>query len=164
MDVPRKPVPVLLKERVWTDAKSRYKNLYRCVCGGEFQAQPSDVRRGFVSSCGCWNVSKIKERRTKHGFSGVNAGSEYRTWKNIRQRCTNPNVKHYLNYGGRGIKMCPRWLGSFENFYADMGPKPSPKLSIDRINNDGDYEPGNCRWATAKEQVANQRPRRKKAV
>jgi hypothetical protein len=76
----------------------------------------------------------------------------------MRQRCGNPANKRFANYGGRGISVCERWL-KFENFYADMGPRPSADLSIDRINNDGNYEAGNCRWATAKEQRANQRPR-----
>jgi hypothetical protein len=83
--------------------------------------------------------------------------SEFRTWVNIKQRCYNINTPYYINYGERGIKVCNRWLESFENFYEDMGPKPTPYHSIDRINNDGNYEPSNCKWATKKEQQNNTR-------
>jgi hypothetical protein len=82
---------------------------------------------------------------------------EYQVWLNMRKRCMSPNNPSYKNYGGRGIKICDRWLKSYENFFSDMGSRPTPKHSIDRINNDGDYEPGNCRWATAAEQTRNVR-------
>ena len=83
----------------------------------------------------------------------------------IITRSSNSSIREWADYGGRGIKVCNRWLNSFENFLADMGPRPEPKhlYTVDRINNDGNYEPGNCRWATRKEQVANRRPRKRAA-
>jgi hypothetical protein len=83
--------------------------------------------------------------------------SEYQSWQQMKQRCLNPNVASFKNYGGRGISVCDRWMVSYEAFRCDMGPRPSAKHSIDRINNDGHYEPSNCRWATASEQASNQR-------
>src|SRR5688500_16157023 len=91
---------------------------------------------------------------TKHGLRNC---SEYRAWASMKQRCLNPKVVAYPQYGQRGIKVCDRWLTSFPNFYADMGPRPSPSHSLDRIDNDGDYTPDNCRWATRVEQGRNQR-------
>lgn len=87
---------------------------------------------------------------------GKTKNPAYQVWADMKQRCLNPKVPQYHNYGGRGITVCDRWLSSFENFLIDMGEKPAGK-SIDRINNDGNYEPGNCRWATSKEQRDNQR-------
>ena len=89
--------------------------------------------------------------------------TEYRVWKGIIQRCTNPALKAWPNYGGRGIEVCDRWRYSFEEFLADMGFRPAG-TSIDRIDNDGNYEPGNCRWATPKQQRANRRDSQKVAA
>jgi len=91
--------------------------------------------------------------KTTHGLSKT---PEYRSWKDMKSRCFNPSTKYYSDYGGRGISVCDRWL-NFENFFADMELKPTPKHSIDRIDNDGDYSPKNCKWSTCVEQSNNQR-------
>lgn len=123
-----------------------------CDCGTAFAASVKVLRRGDVRSCGCLRREVAAERSTTHGGTG---SREYTTWKAMWQRCTNPRASKYRYYGGRGITVCARWR-DFEAFLADMGPRPAGK-SIDRVDPDGDYEPGNCRWATQREQVANRR-------
>ena len=118
------------------------------------------VKAGITKSCGCLLIKEAKKRipelaklNMTHGMSQTR---EYHGWEGMIQRCTNPNDASYPDYGGRGIKVCGRWLESFENFYADTGKK-SIGLSIDRINNNGNYEPGNWQWATSSWQRKNQR-------
>jgi hypothetical protein len=131
----------------------------------------SRITNGRTASCGCLHseaaarngksaAEKIGASRVKHGNARHRLGittTEYVIWCAMRQRCNNSRHHAYRHYGGRGIGVCRQWE-SFEQFLADMGPRP-PGKSIDRINNNGHYEPSNCRWATAKEQTANQRPR-----
>lgn len=135
--------------------------LVRCSCGVEKTVLVGNLRHRQTVSCGCLRKEANPFRNRRHGMSHV---PEYCVWSGMKQRCTNPNADHFADYGGRGIKVCIRWLESFENFYADMGARPSAHHSIDRKNVNGDYEPSNCRWATTKEQRINQRPVRESLV
>lgn len=129
--------------------------LCRCDCGAERAFSTSNISSGVTLSCGCARREKTLARNHKHGGVGT---TEYRIWKSMITRCENPNAKHFFRYGGRGIKICARWRNSFADFLADVGKRPSAQYSIDRYpDNDGDYEPGNVRWATASQQRLNQR-------
>ena len=124
----------------------------RCDCGSVKVYFLGNLRRGNTKSCGCKIPIVCGNNFRKHGKTRT---VEYKTWLNIRRRCTNPSVQSFQYYGAMGVKVCKRWE-SFENFLADMGKRPEG-MSIDRINPWGDYEPSNCRWATPKEQSANRR-------
>lgn len=124
---------------------------FRCDCGNTQLARKSHVKSGLIVSCGCFQKESSASRFTTHGMTGT---SEYNTWASMRDRCENHLNKRYDRYGGRGITVCERW-SDFQSFFDDMGHKPSESHSIDRINNDGNYEPSNCRWATQKEQQNN---------
>ena len=124
--------------------------LLQCDCGNKVEIILGKVTSGNTKSCGCL----ILETRTKHGMW---KSKEYNIWNAMRQRCTNPNSQKWEDYGRRGIKVCERWMNSFQNFYDDMGPKPEG-YSLDRIDNDGNYTPDNCRWTTISEQNINKRP------
>jgi hypothetical protein len=135
--------------------KSRYARwICKCKCGNIRSIPTHSLKSGDAISCGCFRNEKLVERKT-HGQSSLNGTPEYRTYFGMKARCYNENTENYPRYGGRGITVCNRWLESFENFFEDMGKKPSLNHSLDRINNDGNYEPGNCRWATKKEQSQN---------
>lgn len=132
--------------------------LCRCECGSETTHRDCHLKSGWAKSCGC-------VKRKEHGggwarrIHGLSQTKEYQAWAGARKRCS-PNAtrgREYRLYFGRGIRMCERWINSFETFLEDVGKCPSDKLSLDRINNDGNYEPGNCRWATITQQNNNLR-------
>ena len=121
-----------------------------CSCGGTTSASTSNLRAGLSKSCGCGRKESLKKKAT-HGMSG---SKEYAVWTAMIQRCSNPKRRDYKHYGGRGIKVCARWVQSFADFLSDLGSRPSG-LTLDRIDVNGDYEPTNCRWATWETQQNN---------
>jgi hypothetical protein len=132
-----------------------------CDCGTETIKNSAAVRFGNTKSCGCLQIEARLVSSLKHGHSkGGRRSPEHRLWLNMKQRCSNPKNGDYANYGGRGIIVCSEWMNDFNAFFEHIGPRPSPSHSIDRIRTDGNYEPANVRWATAKTQSRNRRGRR----
>lgn len=126
-----------------------------CYCGNTTSVHVDSLTRGLTTSCGCLQREGAAQRKTTHGKTKTRL---HRIWTNILTRCSNPNSPSFKNYGGRGISICAEWRGSFEAFARDVGEPPSRHHSIDRWpNRDGNYEPGNTRWATAQEQGRNRR-------
>lgn len=125
-----------------------------CDCGNKSVVSGTKLRSGHTKSCGCAKVAEIVKRSLTHGKCMT---PEYRVWTGIKSRCFGKKTRSYKDYGGRGVTMCKKWRDSFEAFYDDMGPRPSPDHSIERLDNDGNYEPGNCVWATRCIQCRNKR-------
>ena len=121
----------------------------RCDCGHSTKVRTARLTAGHTTSCGCRQREAVGENGRKNRRHGRIKTPEYYAWASMKQRCLNPKYHHFENWGGRGIRICQRWIDSFEAFFADVGPKPSPDSVLDRIDNDKHYEPGNVRWATA---------------
>ena len=131
----------------------------RCDCGNEVVVQGAALKDGHSKSCGCIKIEQTIAMNTKHGHTAKGISPTYHSWTAMISRCTDANDAGFPAYGGRGIAVCPEWR-DFRNFLRDMGEKPD-RMSLDRVDVDGDYEPSNCRWATATEQARNKRNNRR---
>jgi hypothetical protein len=127
-----------------------------CACGTERIVSKDSITRGRSLSCGCFNREQSLKKNTKHSMCG---SAEYAIWSQMKYRCSTPTADGWDDYGGRGVKVCDRW-NEFVNFITDMGSRPSDKHSLERRDNNGDYEPDNCYWATRKQQARNKRNNR----
>lgn len=155
-----------VEQRAENDRRGSARWVCRCDCGQAKITLGVSLLSGKTRSCGCLHREALAgpcrkgQFQAQHGQSGNiarrrAATAEYRSWMAMKSRCNNPNATDYHRYGGRGIAVCDRWNSSFEAFVQDMGPRPSLSFSIDRVENDGNYEPGNCRWATPIQQQSN---------
>lgn len=154
-------------ERLLVIGKGSYKNsvgkvlwVCLCDCGKETVATTGGLNSGNTKSCGCLRVDKTRQNGLARKTHGLTRSPEYKAWQGLKDRCYNKDAFQYPGYGGRGIVVCERWLQSFENFLEDMGFRPGAGYSIDRKDNNGNYEPTNCRWVTAETQANNKRTNR----
>lgn len=142
--------------RIRINGKKRRRWICDCDCGESGLVDQANLLRGGSLSCGCLKTETTIKRCTTHGCATHGAPSaEYRAWQAMINRCTNKDYVKYNLYGGRGIKVCKRWMDRFENFLEDMGPRPTDKQTLDRKDSNGNYEPSNCRWATWLDQQNN---------
>ena len=145
-------------ERAENDKRGQAQWHCRCICGNESVVAGKDLRQGKSKSCGCYHIDTISITSRKHGKSQTRL---YRIWNVMRRRCSDHLTSHFYLYGGRGITVCDEWDKSFESFYLwAINNGYSDGLSIDRIDVNGNYDPSNCRWATAKQQARNKRNNR----
>ena len=144
---------VVLKE-AGRNKSNNIKWVCKCDCGSTVTIQGGHLVSGHTKSCGCLRIEDARKRHTIHGKHET---TEYVIWQGMKQRCIDTNQASYKHYGGRGIQVCDRWVHSFENFLLDIGKRPSKNYSLDRIDNNGNYTPKNCRWATIKIQSRNKR-------
>jgi hypothetical protein len=140
--------------RVTPSGSRKHYWLCQCDCGEEVVVWAGQLTGGDTQSCGCLRRELRAAKNRVHGRAKT---PEYEAWCDMKARCSNPKKRGFANYGGRGIKVCEQWQNSFEDFLAHIGPKPSPAHSVDRIETNGHYEPGNVKWSTKSEQLNNQR-------
>lgn len=144
----------------FSHSNTRKEAVWECICqcGKTTMVKSASLTSGHTKSCGCYQLEVAAKVNTKHGFSSSDKMHiSYPVWQSMKERCRNKKLKSYKDYGGRGIKVCKRWLNSFTNFINDMGERPTLKHTIDRIDNNKGYYNGNCKWSTITEQTRNRR-------